>query len=216
LPEKRSDGSDLRDDDALFLGDNLATAWSTARHAGIREGDVVAVIGCGPVGLLAVLSALTLGASAVVAADGVAYRREKAGQLGASQASPEMLRRVVADLTDGRGADAVLEAVGNPQALDLAIQVARPGAVISVAGYHTESTFALSMRETYTKNLTLRFGRASARAEIEGLLPLLIDGRLKPADIVTHRMPLQEGVRGYEMFRRREDGAIKVLLLPGD
>jgi threonine dehydrogenase-like Zn-dependent dehydrogenase len=217
LPATKSDGSELRDEEAILLGDVLSTAWLAAERAEVRRDDVVAVIGCGPVGLLAVLSALRLGAAAVVAVDAIAYRRERAHAIGAHPcpADPALARAAVDDLTEGRGADAVVEAVGSAQALDLAMHVARVGAVVSVAGYHTEAAYPLPMPAAYSKNLSFRFGRASARAQIERLLPLLLDGSLAPASIVTHRLPISDGVRAYEIFRRREDGAIKVLLLPG-
>jgi len=217
LPKERNDGTPLADEDALLLGDILSTAWSTAERAEIRPGDVAAVVGCGPVGLLAVLAALRLGASAVVAVDGVAYRREKARALGAIPvpADATAARAALDELTEGRGADAVIEAVGSSSALDLAIHVARAGAVVAVAGYHTAATYPLAMPAAYTKNLTLRFGRASARAQIERLLPFLLDGSLTPSAVVSHRLSLAEGVRGYEMFRAREDGAVKVVLKAG-
>lgn len=215
LPDAKRDGSPLADEEALLLGDVLSTAWSTAERAGVSAGDVVAVIGCGPVGLLAVLAALRLGASAVVAVDGVDYRRERARTLGAIPCvpEPERLRRELEGRTEGRGADAVIEAVGSASALDLAIAVARPGAVIAVAGYHTAPAYPLPMAAAYSKNLTVTFGRANVRPRIDRLLPLVLDGSLSPAAaVVTHRLPLEEGARGYEVFRRREEGAIKVVL----
>jgi 2-desacetyl-2-hydroxyethyl bacteriochlorophyllide A dehydrogenase len=215
LPETKSNGSRLADEEALLLGDVLSTAWATAGRADFRAGDVVAVVGCGPVGLLAALSALRLGASAVVAVDGVAYRRALAESFGALGAAPGTARSLLDARTAGRGADAVIEAVGSPGALDLAIALARSGATIAVAGYHTEATYPLRMPEAYTKNLSFRFGRASARAQIETLLPLVLDGSLDASRIVTHRLPLAEGVRGYEIFRNRDAGAVKVVLMPG-
>lgn len=214
LPETKHDGSPLADEEALLLGDILSTAWSTVERAGVSAGSVVAVVGCGPVGLLAVLAALRLGASAVVAVDGVAYRRERARSLGAIPCAPDLehLRREIDERTEGRGADAVIEAVGSPAALDLAIAAARPGALIGIAGYHTEEAYPLAMAPVYAKNLTLAFGRASVRPEIDRLLPFIIDGTLSPASLVTHRLPLEEGVRGYEIFRSRSEGAIKVVL----
>jgi S-(hydroxymethyl)glutathione dehydrogenase/alcohol dehydrogenase len=214
LPDSKDDGSPLADEEALLLGDILSTAWSTVERAGVSAGDVVAVVGCGPVGLLAVLAALHAGASAVVAVDGLEYRRARARSLGALPCPPdrEQLRREIDERTEGRGADAVIEAVGSPSALDLAIAAARPGAVIGIAGYHTEAAYPLPMAATYAKNLTFTFGRASARPQIDRLLPHVLDGTLSPAAIVTHRLPLEEGLRGYEIFRKREEGAIKVVL----
>ena len=106
----------------------------------------------------------------------------------------------------------MIEAVGSPSALDLAIAAARPGALIGIAGYHTEEAYPLAMAPVYAKNLTLAFGRASVRPHIDRLLPHLLNGTLSPAALVTHRLPLEEGVRGYEIFRSRSEGAIKVVL----
>lgn len=138
LPERRPDGTTFDAREALFLGDILATAHGCAEAGEIRPGDVVAVVGCGPVGLLCVLAAQLLGAGTVVAVDGVGYRRQKARAFGAlAAADGAEAAALVAERTAGRGADAVLEAVGAPPALDLALTLARPGAVVSIAGYHT-------------------------------------------------------------------------------
>jgi threonine dehydrogenase-like Zn-dependent dehydrogenase len=216
LPDRRADGSPLTDQDALFLGDILSTAYGCARGAAIEPGAVVAVVGCGPVGLLAVQAAHLFRPAAVVAIDSVIHRREKARTFGALPAAHgEEAARVVAELTDGRGADAVLEAVGAAPALDLALRLARPGAVVSIAGYHTDQVYPLPIQEAYGKNLTLRIGRCHARALIDELLPLVLDGRLRHTEIITHTLPLGDGARAYELFAQRRDNAIKVLLLPG-
>ncbi|HEY4491042.1 MAG TPA: zinc-binding dehydrogenase, partial [Acidobacteriota bacterium] len=138
------------------------------------------------------------------------------GSFGAMTANPDAdtLTRQIKDITDGRGADAVLEAVGSPAALDLALQTARAGAVVSIAGYHTESIYELPIQLAYTKNLTVRIGRCNARKYIPLLLPLVEQRKIPLTEILTHVLPLSEGVRGYEMFDRRLDSAIKVILKP--
>jgi 2-desacetyl-2-hydroxyethyl bacteriochlorophyllide A dehydrogenase len=206
----------LRDEEALFLGDIFSTAYSCAENAALQKGDVAVVIGCGPVGLLCVMAAGLFAPSAVVAVDTVDYRLEKARELGAIPAKPdaEEISRVVAELTDGRGADAVLEAVGNPSALDLALQLIRPGAVVSIAGYHTETSYTFPIQYAYTKNLTLKIGRCHARKYMTQLLPLVEQKRLPLTSIITHTLPLKDGVHGYDLFSRRLDNAIKILLKP--
>ena len=181
----------LADEDAVLLGDVLSTAFSNAERALIER-------------------------RAVVAVDGVESRRARAGDLGAFALPPDAaaVRAALDERTEGRGADAVLECVGSPSALDLAIALARNGAAIAVAGYHTEAAYPLPMPQAYAKNLSFRFGRASARDWMEKLLPLVVDGSLSPSAIVTHRLPLAEGVRAYDVFRSRTEGAIKVLLKP--
>lgn len=214
VPAKREDGTNLDDEDVLFLGDIFSTAYSTVEAAAIQKGDVVVVIGCGPVGLLAVRAAQLLGAGKVVAIDRVGYRRDKAQSMGATDVSPESALPAVREFTDGRGADAVIEAVGHSSALDLAIELARPGAIISVAGYHTAPTYPYPIHTAYSKNLTLRIGRCSARKYIPILLPLIMERKINLTEIVTHRFPLSDGPRGYELFNEHKDRAIKVLLKP--
>jgi threonine dehydrogenase-like Zn-dependent dehydrogenase len=212
LPDRHDDGTPFTDVDGLFLGDILSTAYSAAEAAAIEPGAVVAVVGCGPVGLLAVQAALVLGAGAVVAVDALGYRRDKARAFGAAPAAPADAAAAVAERSEGRGADAVVEAVGAAPALDLAIALARPGATISIAGYHTDASYPFPIERAYGKNLTVRIGRCHARAVIDRLLPHVRARRFRQAEIVTHVLPLGDGARGYEIFTERRDGAIKVLL----
>lgn len=206
----------LTDEEVLFLGDIFSTAYSSAEKGDIRAGDVVAVIGCGPVGLLSVLAAQTFQPSAVVAMDSIDYRLDKAKSFGATVTLPDKDRawELVSELTEGRGADAVLEAVGHPSALDLAIHLVRPGGVVSIAGYHTEASYNFPIQGAYTKNLTLKIGRCNARKYMSDLLPFVVQRKLPLTEIVTHVLPLKEGVRGYEIFAKRQESAIKVLLKP--
>ena len=137
---------DLDPDVALFLGDILATGYFAADQAAISSDGVYVVLGCGPVGLMAVLSALELGARTVFAVDMLPERLALAERMGAQ---PIHLKngqpaKVVAQATSGRGADAVLEMVGNASATMLAYELVRPGGTISVAGVHTEPHLAIS------------------------------------------------------------------------
>jgi threonine dehydrogenase-like Zn-dependent dehydrogenase len=125
-----------------------------------------------------------------------------------------MLKHLVGELTEGRGADSVVEAVGHYSALDLAIQVARPGAVISIAGYHTQESYPLPIQGAYNKNLSIKIGRCSARKYMSQLLPVVIEHQVPMTDIITHTFPLNDALRGYEIFTNRLDSAIKVLFKP--
>jgi threonine dehydrogenase-like Zn-dependent dehydrogenase len=222
VPAARPDGLAVADEDVLFLGDVFSTAVACAEGAAFAAGDTVVVIGCGPVGLLCVVAARWLGAGAVVAVDSVDYRLDKAAALGATAVDlggvggAGALLALLAELTGGRGADAALEAVGSKAALDLALQAVRPGGVVSIAGYHTDAVYPLPIHAAYAKNLTLRIGRCSARAVMERLLPRVLTERLPLTAIISHVLPLREGPRGYELFGRRQDSAIKVLLKPGE
>jgi S-(hydroxymethyl)glutathione dehydrogenase / alcohol dehydrogenase len=215
----RLPGAEVADEQVLLLGDVFSTAWSCAEAAAFGPGDTVVVIGCGPVGLLCVMAARWLGAGEVVAIDRIDYRLDKAARLGAQPLNARDLSGgamppLVAELTAGRGADAVLEAVGSAPALDLALAAVRPGGVVSIAGYHTDAVYPLPIQAAYGKNLTLRIGRCSARSVMERLLPRVLAERLPLADIISHTLPLSQGVYAYDLFRRRDDAAIKVLLKP--
>jgi threonine dehydrogenase-like Zn-dependent dehydrogenase len=204
-------------EEALFAGDVLATGWFGAESAGAAPGRSVAVVGCGPVGLMAVIAARELGAEPVFALDGVAERRALAARYGAeaiAAGDPGAAVAAVRAATDGRGADAVVEAVGTPEATRLAFDLARPGGTIAAVGVHTERHLAIGPGEAYDKNLTYRAGRAPARAYMERLLPLVAARRHDLAAIVSHRLPLAQGARGYDLFDRRAEGCTKVLLLP--
>jgi len=216
IPQTRNDGSVLIDEEVLFLGDILSTAYSCAEGTSFRKGDVVIVVGCGPVGLLCILAAGLFEPAAIVALDTVDYRLEKARSLGAIPvpADTTSAEKVIRDLTEGRGADAAMEAVGHPSALDLAIHLVRPGAIVSIAGYHTEQIYPFPIHQAYMKNLSIRIGRCNARKYMSELLPVVLEGRLPVTSIISHVLPLRDGVRGYEIFDRRIDSALKVLLKP--
>jgi threonine dehydrogenase-like Zn-dependent dehydrogenase len=205
---------DLPADLALLLADVLPTGWHAARLGEIAAGDVAVVLGCGPVGLAAVLAAREQGAARVCAVDSIPERLALAERLGASPLSLSGdVAAAILEATDGRGADAALEIVGSPEALRLAFDLVRPGGVVAVAGVHHEPHFAFSPAEAYDKNLTLRIGRCPARSLMEELEPLL---RRRPelASIVTHRRPLADGPAAYRLFDLKQDGCVKVVFEP--
>lgn len=205
---------------ALLAGDVLATGFYCAHMGGVGPGATVAVLGCGPVGLMAVIGARELGAEAIYAVDAVAERLELAAAFGAEpvdlsdpEGTGDALQRL-REATDGRGADVVLEAVGSPAASRSAVDLVRPGGVISAVGVHTEERFAFSPVEAYDKNLTYRAGRCPARAYLEPMLDLAASGRYDLPRIVSHRLPLSGGPRAYELFDRKLEGCTKVMLRP--
>jgi len=206
----------MTDDDALFLGDILSTAYCCAENGGIRPGDVVAVFGAGPVGLLAMQSAQLFGPARVFAVDRVDYRLALAAELGAEPVNvdtsdpAEQLRA----LTDGRGPDVVLECVGHETPFTQAIQAVRAGGAVSSVGVYVETTMGFPAREAFFKDLSLKMGICNARNYITPLLPLVERKKLQPARIITHTMPLKDTPHGYAIFDRKEDRAIKVMLKP--
>jgi threonine dehydrogenase-like Zn-dependent dehydrogenase len=174
------------------------------------------VLGCGPVGLCAVLAARELGARAVLAVDSVEERLELAARFGAApvRLGAEDVSERVGGLTEGRGADVVLEVVGSQAASRLAYALVRKGGTISAPGVHNEPHLAFSPGEIYDKNLTYRSGRAPARAYMERMLPLLATKDWDLLALFSHRMPLTEAPRGYELFDQKRERCTKVLLLP--
>jgi threonine dehydrogenase-like Zn-dependent dehydrogenase len=208
--------ADLPDEAALLAGDVLSTGLFCAESGGVRPGDAVCVLGCGPVGLAAVLGARELAAGTVLAVDSVPERLELAERFGAR---PLALGRddvpgLVRAASGGRGADVVLELVGSPAASRLAFELVRTGGTISAAGVHNEPGFAFSPGEAYLKNLTYRAGRAPARAYMERVLARLAQGALDFTAAISHRLPLCEGPRGYELFDQKLERCTKVLLRP--
>lgn len=201
---------------ALLAGDVLATGYYCARMGAVRADTSVAVIGCGPVGLMASLVAVHLGAEPVFAVDSVVERLALAARCGAepidlSQRPPS---EVVGAATGGRGVDVALEAVGSPAAARLAFELVRPGGTISAVGVHTEPVFAFTPTEAYDKNLTFRIGRCPARRLLGDVLDLLAELPIDPAIVISHRLPLSRGVDGYRLFADKLDGCTKVVLRP--
>jgi len=203
--------SGLAPEAALLLGDVLATGYHCATLAGITPGTTCAVIGCGPVGLMAVLAAAELGAERIYALDSVPERLSRAEQLGGvTGASPEE----IVEATEGRGVDAVLEAVGSAQSMQLGFRLVRPGGTIAVVGVHHETGFPFSPGQAYDKNLTVRIGRCPARSYMEQLTPLAHRREDALRRLFTHRVSLEAAPDAYRMFAEKRDGCIKVALRP--
>jgi alcohol dehydrogenase len=200
------------DEAAVFLSDNLPTAYdAVVTRGGVGEGDLVAVVGLGAVGLMAVMCAVDSGAR-VLAVDGVEARRKTAERLGAEPLSPEEAAVAVADESEGLGADVVVEAAGSPGALDAALRLARGRGTVSVVGAHFEPDFPLDNHLMFERELTLRFSIGDAAGHRPNLLDLISSGRLDPASVVSHRLPLADAAEAYRMFDARE--ATKVVMTP--
>jgi 2-desacetyl-2-hydroxyethyl bacteriochlorophyllide A dehydrogenase len=201
------------DDQAIFVGDILATAYVAIQNADLRPGDIVAVIGCGPVGLLVAECARLFGAAAVIVIDTVDRRleqaqREDALTINSSRTDPVAEAR---DLTEGRGPDAVVDAAGGSATLRLALELVRPRGVVSVVGVPSDAEYTFPAGPIMAKEVAVRFGLGDPGLGPR-LMTLIAAGRLNPARIISHRLPLSEAAHGYEIFQARE--ATKVLLVP--
>lgn len=203
----------LSDDDAVVLSDNAPTAWYGARRARIEPGDTVAVIGLGPVGLMAVQSAFAMGAARVFGVDLVRERLSKAAEMGAEPVSAADAKSAIRAATGG-GVDAVIEAVGVDQTIALALKLARRGGRVSVVGVSQNRAFGVDMLGAQLNELEFAIGLCSVQYELPALFALVEGGRLRPSEVVSHRMPLSEGAEAYRMFAARDAGVSKIILDP--
>lgn len=202
----------LSDQQALFTGDGLTTAYGGVKNAGLRPGETVAVIGCGPIGLWTIQCARALGAGRVLAIDLVPARLAVAERLGAlpiPAGEVDPVRRVN-ELTGGEGAEVVVEAVGGSRTVALAFDLVAGGGRIVALGVATDETFPFPLRVGLVKDVSFRIGLANIHRDIDAVLDLVAGGELDPTAIVSHRLGLEDAPEGYRRFERRE--AVKVVL----
>jgi threonine dehydrogenase-like Zn-dependent dehydrogenase len=198
-------------DEAVFLGDTLATGYAAVRRAGLRPGDTLAVVGGGPVGQLTSLAAQALGAGVVVLVEPVEPRRALAAAEGAVVAEPERCRDVVDRVTDGRGADAVVDAIGGPAGLETAFGlVRRRGSIVSV-GVHTDTGWDLPVARAFAEELTLRFAVGNLMRDAPDLIGLVRSGAIAPAVVASERIDLDDAPKAYRDMAERH--TLKSLLV---
>lgn len=204
----------LEDERALFVGDTLTTGAYAAGLARIAEGDVVAVVGAGPVGYFCAQAARAAGAS-VLALDLDATRLAIAERMGAIpiDVSARNAQTAVDEHTDGRGADVVIEAVGTGKALERSLDIVRRGGTVVVMGVYTSELVQAQVGVWWIRALKILFaGTTPIHAWWERVMKQVEAGRLDPLPIVSHRLPLDEAPRAYELFDSKR--ATKVLLKP--
>ncbi|GAO03422.1 zinc-dependent alcohol dehydrogenase [Anaeromyxobacter sp. PSR-1] len=232
---------DLEDEDVLLLSDVLPTGYQAAEMGGVREGDVVAVFGCGPVGLVAARSAWLLGAGRVIAVDRVPARLRFAERwAGAETLDLEAAGwdpvPVLKELTGGRGPDVCVDAVGleasgspwqtllgrglklqagSAVALSWAIHAVRKGGTVSIVGVYGPPANLVPIGAAMNKGLTLRTAQANVKRYMPHLLEHVRAGRLDGKGLITHRFPLERAAHAYAVFGDRADGCVKCVLVPG-
>jgi len=204
----------MSDEQAIFVGDILSTAYFGAERAEIRPGDTVAVIGAGPVGLLAVMAAQLFGPARVYAVDMIDARLELAQELGAIPVNAAEVHPVefLEKATHGHGVDRSIECVGLISAVDTAFECVRGGGTISMVGVPSKTEWQFPIMQAWMKDLTFRAGWCNVQAYMRPLLDLVAAGRLQPERIISHRMRLEEAPEAYRMFDARE--ATKIVLTP--
>ena len=203
----------MSDDAALFAGDVMGTGYHSVVAAGLKPGDTVVVLGLGPVGLCAVQAARACGAARVIGVDTVPDRLAVARSFGAEAVhlTEEDPRAAVKAATDGRGADVVVDAVGHPDALDMACRMARKAGTVSVVGVYAERC-ELHMGVVWIKALKMVTGHANVIAHVDSVLAMMAAGLLDPTPLVSRHMKLEDAPDAYEAYANRE--ALKIVMSP--
>lgn len=231
----------LTDEQVLFLTDIFPTGYQAADFAGIEPGDTVAVFGCGPVGQFCIRSSFLLGAGRVVAVDIVPERLALAQAGGAETIdfSKEDLKERLDQLTQGRGPDRCIDAVGMEahgghsfgavldrveagigigtdriEALRQCFTNCRAGGTVSIAGVYGGWLNHLNLGAAFQKGLTVRMGQCNVMNYLEKLMRLIEEGKVDPSFVITHRRLLEDAPKMYETFKKKEDGCIKVVMKP--
>jgi threonine dehydrogenase-like Zn-dependent dehydrogenase len=230
------------DESVLFLSDVFPTGYMGAELCEISGGDVIAIWGAGPVGQLAAASAMLLGAERVILIDRFEYRlrvaRENTGVETLDYEEVDGVPEALKELTGGRGPDACIDAVGleahfhgplyaydrvkqatrlesdRAYALREAIMSCRNGGIVSVVGVYGGLVDKFPMGAVMNRGLTIRSGQCHVQRYLRPLLERIQEGEIDPSFIVTHRLPLDEAPRGYELFKKKEDDCLKVVLKP--
>jgi S-(hydroxymethyl)glutathione dehydrogenase / alcohol dehydrogenase len=228
---------DLTDEQVLFLSDIFPTGWAAVDWCDPRGGETVAVYGCGPVGVMAQKAAWLRGARRVFGIDVQPYRLDIARRAARSETidardgdSVERLRAA----TEGRGPDAVIDAVGlepdrtwleklgaavhlqrgSSKVFEECVRAVRRGGVVSVVGVYATSYDNFPWGRIFDKGLRIRAGQAPVQNSIDHLFELVREQRVRLDDIITHRLPLADAPRAYEIFNGKQDGCEKVVLKP--
>ncbi|WP_112248676.1 zinc-dependent alcohol dehydrogenase family protein [Kribbella monticola] len=197
----------------LTLSDVMGTGWHAARSARVKQGDTVVVVGDGAVGLCGVLAAARMGAERVVALSRHESRQKLAREFGATHIIAERgdeAKAAVLELTDGVGADAVLECVGTDQSFKTAFDVARPGATVGFVG--VPHGVEVPIRTMFSRNVGLAGGVAPARQYLPELMADVLSGAINPGLVFDAELPLKAVAEGYQAMHERR--SIKVLLRP--
>lgn len=229
----------LEDEEVLFLSDILPTGYQAALNAGIEQGSTVAIFGAGPVGYMTAACARLLGAERIFMVDHNDYRLDFAAQAYGVEPidfdEHDDPAELIIDRTDRRGVDATIDCVGfeakgsmietlmtnlkiegsSGKVLRQAMAATRRGGVVSIPGVYAGFIHGFSIGDAFDKGLTFRMGQTHVQQHMPKLLEHILRGDLKPHTIISHRMPLSEAVRGYEVFDKREEDCRKVVLRPG-
>jgi S-(hydroxymethyl)glutathione dehydrogenase/alcohol dehydrogenase len=234
-PRKISDA--LTDDQALFLTDIFPTGWTAIDWAELKGGETVAVFGCGPVGIMAMKSAWLRGAGRVIAVDIQDYRLEmarKAANVETINGKDVDAVERIRELTNGYGADVCVDAVGmeadhsiwasakniiqgemgSMKVLQRCFDAVRRGGTVTVVGVYGTPFDNFPLHQWFDKGIKMRGGQAPVQKYIDHLISLVETGKVTLEDIITHKVPLSEASKMYDIFNNKEDNCVKVVLKP--
>lgn len=235
-PRKVSDS--LTDDQALFLTDIFPTGYTGVMWADLKGGETVAIFGAGPVGSMAAKSAILHNAKKVIVIDTLQYRLDQIKKLTGCETilwkDAEQTVEQIRDMTDGRGADVCIDAVGfepernlldkakavvnfekgSIKVLDACMSGVKRGGFVSILGVYPMNYDNFRVGQMFDKGITLKAGQSPVHAIIDKLMKYVETGQVKLDDIITHRLSLNEVSKGYEIFDKKEDGCVKVVLDP--
>jgi alcohol dehydrogenase len=206
----------VTDEEAVFVGDMLATGYFGVVNADVREGRTLAVFGAGPVGLCAVQLARLQRPSETILVGRRANRLEAGLTMGAGRVIDEAGQDPVAEimkLTDGRGVDSVIDAVGTPESIHSACEVVAIGGTVSLIGFPEAGDIGFPLQSMMLKNPTIRMGVTDQR-NMKLLLGLLAKGEVTVAPLMSHIMPLTDFDKAFAMFAEKQDNCMKVVLKP--
>lgn len=228
--------ADLKDEEVLFLTDIFPTGWSAIDWADVKGGETVVVFGCGPVGIMAQKAAWLRGAKRVIGIDILDYRLEIAKKTANSEVLKynENVVEAIRDMTEGRGADVCVDAVGleahrnfldkalnlislqvgSINALKTCISAVRRGGTISIVGVYTTPYHRFPLGQLFDKGITLKMGQAPVHNYIDHLLTLVKEKKVVLDDIITHTLPLDQAPYAYDIFCKKKDNCLKVILKP--
>lgn len=227
---------ELADEQVLFLTDILPTSYWGVENGGVKPGDTVIVLGCGPVGLLTVKWAAYKGAARIIAVDCVDYRLNHAKTYGIEVVNFEEHDNTgeqLKEMTHG-GADVVIDCVGmdgkmtaietvetllklqggSKSAIEIASQAVRKGGTVSFVGVYGARYNMFPFGDFFARNITMKMGQCPAHEYVEPILKLIENGEFDATDIITHQLGLDKGGYAYQIFDRKEDNCIKVVLKP--
>jgi S-(hydroxymethyl)glutathione dehydrogenase/alcohol dehydrogenase len=227
----------LSDEQVVFLTDIFPTGWSAVKWGKVKPGDTVVIFGSGPVGLMAQKAAWLNGAERVIAVDPLNYRLDKArtvNKVDTLNADEDDLREKIYAMTDGRGADVAIDAVGmeasrsvlekakavfnaekgTSKVIEMCTEAVRRNGIVSVVGVYASPYDNFPIHRIFDKGLIMQFGQAQTHVYIDECFEMVRSGKVVLDDIITHRLPLSKASDAYDMFKHKTDDCVKVVLKP--